>query len=321
MSTTDGELMSLEELERLMDEQEMNNTMATTASASTTITPSTVTTIATATASNDISEASNEKSSGATFLKEPYKDQQTPSLPANTFGAKMSKRSGTRAKERKAKSAQKLSKIPVYITENREAHQSYSMERVPWTDQHDKERTAAYFDDASLARQAVSLSFDDSEGSGAISPPATSMANALNSIPTKPLAPNSSSEQPNAKLFAPTTLGRGKSTSLSPSPAQLGKSSSATTRVPGGSREVITISFPTTGALSSGLRDLNAAKGASTGSMVISINGPIGENRVEVSGPIGSNIRGFVKRTCPRLSEKQIKAAVKWMERETGHEM
>ncbi|KAF7894834.1 hypothetical protein EAF00_006648 [Botryotinia globosa] len=311
MSTTDDELMSLEELERLMDEQEMNDAMATTASASTTITSSTVTTIATATASNDISEASNEKTSGATLLKEPYKDQQTPSLPANTSSAKMSKRSGTRAREHKAKSTQKLPKIPVYFTENREAHQSYSMERVPWTDQHDKERTTAYFDDASLAKQAVSLSFDESEGSGAISPPAASMAYALNSLPTKPLAPNSSSEQSNAKLFAPTTLGRGKSASLNPSPAQVGNSNSATTRVPGGPREVITISFPTTTALSSGLKDLNAAKGASTGIMVISINGPVGENQVEVSGPIGSNIRGFVKRTCPRLIEKQIKAVVK----------
>ncbi|TGO60077.1 hypothetical protein BOTNAR_0151g00180 [Botryotinia narcissicola] len=311
MSTTDDGLMSLEELERLMDEQEINNTIATTSSASTIITSSTVTTIAMATASNDISEASNEKSSGATLLKEPYKDQQTPSLPASNSGAKMSKRSGTRAREREAKSAQKLSKITVYITENREAHQSYSMERVPWTDQHDKERNAAYFDDVTLAKQAVSLSFDESEGSGAISPLATSMANALNSLPTKPLAPNSSSEQLNIRLFTPTTLGRDKSTSLSPSSAQLGKSNSATTQGSGGPREVITISFPTIGALYSVLKDLNAAKESSAGGMVILINGPIGENQVEVSGPIGSNIRGFVKKTCPRLSGKQIKAAVK----------
>ncbi|TGO34187.1 hypothetical protein BHYA_0208g00060 [Botrytis hyacinthi] len=292
MSTIDDELMSLEELERLMDEQEMNNTMATPASASTTIALSTVNTIATATASENNSEASNERTSGTTLLKEPYKHQQTPSLPANTSGAKMSKRSGTRVEERKAKSAQKLPKIPVYITGNREAHQSYSMERVPWTDQRDKEHNAAYFDDATLAKQAVPLSFDESEGSGAITPPAVSMANALNSLPTRPLTPNSSSDS-------------------SPSSAQLGKSNSATTGVPGGPREVIAISVPTTGALSSGLKDLNAAKESSAGDMIISINRPFGENQVEVSGPIGSNIRGFVKRTCPRLSEKQIKAVFK----------
>ncbi|TGO57852.1 hypothetical protein BCON_0061g00170 [Botryotinia convoluta] len=309
MSTMDDELMSLEELEKLMDEQEVNNTMAT--SASTTITSVTVATIATANTSKNISEASNEKTSGAILFKEPDAEKQTPSLPTTISGAKMSKRSGTRARKSKAKSAQKLSKISVCITENREAHQSYSMERVPWTDQQDKEHNASYFDDASLAKQAVSLSFDESEGSGAISPPAASMANALNSLPTKPVILDSTSEQPNAKPFTPTTPGRGKFTSPRHFLAQLGTSSSVATRVPGGPREVITISFPTTGALSSGLKDLNAAKGASTGGMVISINGPIGENQVEVSGPIGSNIRGFVKRTCPRLSEKQIKAAFK----------
>ncbi|THV49069.1 hypothetical protein BGAL_0213g00150 [Botrytis galanthina] len=311
MSTTDDELMSLEELERLMDEQEMNNTMATPASASTTIAPSTITTIATATTSENVSEASNERISDATLLKELYKDQQTPTLPANTSGAKMSKRSGIQARKRKAKSVQKLSKIPVYITENREAHQIYSMERVPWTDQRDKEHNSAYFDDATLAKQAVPLSFDESEGSGAISPPAAGMANALNALPTKPAVLYSTSEQPNAKPFAPTTLGRGKSTSSSHFPAQLGKSNSATTRVPGGPREVITISFPTTGALSSILKDLNTAKETRADGMVISINGPIGENQVEVSGPMGSNIRGFVKKTCPLLGEKQIKAAFK----------
>ncbi|TGO76352.1 hypothetical protein BELL_0160g00060 [Botrytis elliptica] len=298
-SMHDDELMSLEELERLMDEQETKNAMATSASTSTTIAPSTVATIATATASKDISEASNEKSSGAILFKEPHKDQQTPSLPTTTSDANMSKKSGTRARKREAKSPQKLSKIPVHITEDREAHQSYSMERDPWTDQRDKEHNAAYFDDATLANQAVTLSFDESEGSGAISPPATGTANALNPLPTKPVAPKLSSEQPKAKPFVLAT------------PAQLGKSNSAATRVPGGPREVITISFPTTEALSSGLKDLNAAKEAGAGGMVISINGPIGENQVEVSGPIGSNIRGFVRRTCPRLGEKQIMAAFK----------
>ncbi|TGO25259.1 hypothetical protein BPAE_0084g00260 [Botrytis paeoniae] len=309
MSTKDDGLMSLEELEKLMDEQEVNNNMAT--SASTTITSSTVATIATATASKNTSEASNEKTSGAILFKEPDADKQTPSLRTTTSSAKMSKRSGTRARKRKARSAQKLSKISVCITENREAHQSYSMERVPWTDQQDKEHNASYFDDASIAKQAVSLSFDKSEGSGAISPPTASMANALNSLPTKPVMLDSSSEQQKTKPFVPTTPGRGKFTSSRHSSAQLSNSSSVTTRVTGGPREVITISFANIGALTSGLKDLNAAKKASTGGMVISTNGPIGENQVEVSGPIGSNICSFVKRTCPRLSEKQIKAAFK----------
>ncbi|TGO90042.1 hypothetical protein BPOR_0082g00180 [Botrytis porri] len=304
----DDELMSLEELERLMDEQEMNNTMAT--STSTTITPSAVATIATATASTNISEASNEGISGTILFKEPDIDQQPPSLPTTISGAKMSKRSGTRARKRKARSAQKLSKISVCITENREAHQSYSMERVPWTDQQDKEHNASYFDDASLAKQAVALSFDDSGGSSADSPPVPSMANALNSLPTKPVAPNSSSEQQTTKSFAPYAPGRGKFTISSHSSAQIGNPSSVPTRLPGGPREVITISFVNMGALTSRLKDLNAAKEASTDSMAITISGPIGDKQVEVSGPIGSNIRGFVKRNCPGLSERQIKAAL-----------
>ncbi|KAF7946763.1 hypothetical protein EAE96_009746 [Botrytis aclada] len=309
MSYMDDELMSLEELEKLMDEQEMNNTMAT--SASTTVVSSSAATIATATAFKNISEASNEKAFDAILFKEPDADQQTPSLPTTTTttpGAKMLKKSGSRTRKRKAKSAQKVSKISVCITENREAHQSYSMERVPWTDQQDEEHNASYFDDASLAKQAVSLSFDESEGFGAISPPAASMANTLNSLTSKPAIPDSSSEQPKANSFVPTTPGRGKFTISSHSSVQLGKSSSVATRIPGGPREVITVSFPSTGALTSELKSLIEA---STDSMAISISGPIGDNQVEVSGPIGSNIRGFVKRTCPRLSEKQIKAAFK----------
>ncbi|KAM0314359.1 hypothetical protein ACHAO8_004727 [Botrytis cinerea] len=308
MCNMDGELMSLEEVGRLMDEQEMNNTMAT--SASTAISPSTVAITATATTFNIISEASNEKISGAILFKEPNENQQAPSLSKTTPEAKM-KRSGVRARQHEAKSAQKLSKISVCITENREAHQSYSMEKIPWTDQPESE-FSTYFDDASLARQAVYISFDESEGSSAVPLPVTRMENAANSTPIKPVTPHLSTQQPRrVNSFVPTTPSRDKFTGSSHLSGQLDKSSSVATRIPGGPREVITISFPDIEALSSGLKNLNAAKKASAGGMVVSINGPIGDSQVEVSGPIGSNIRGFVRKTCPRLSEQQIKAAFK----------
>ncbi|KAK6592368.1 hypothetical protein H4I95_11759 [Botrytis cinerea] len=293
MCNMDGKLMSLEEVGRLMDEQEMNNTMAT--SASTAISPSTVAITATATTFNIISEASNEKISGAILFKEPNENQQAPSLSKTTPEAKM-KRSGVRARQHEAKSAQKLSKISVCITENREAHQSYSMEKIPWTDQPES-GFSTYFDDASLAKQAVYISFDESEGSVAVSLPVTRMENAANSTPIKPVTPHLSTQQPRVNSFVPTTPSRDKLTGSS--------------HLSGGPREVITISFPDIEALSSGLKNLNAAKKASAGGIVVSINGPIGDNQVEVSGPVGSNIRGFVRKTCPRLSEQQIKAAFK----------
>ncbi|TEY67431.1 hypothetical protein BOTCAL_0126g00220 [Botryotinia calthae] len=308
MCNMEDELMSLEEVGRLMDEQEMNNTMAT--SVSTAVTPSTVAITATATTSKIISEASNKKISGAILFKEPDENQQTPSLPKTTPGTNMSKRSGVRARQREAKPDQKLSKISVCITENREAHQNYSMERIPWTDQPESE-SSTYFDNASLAKQAVYISFDESEGSGAVSSPATRMENSANFTPIKPVTPHLSTQQPIVGSFVPTTLGRDESTSSSHLSGQLDKPSSVATRIPGGPREVITISFPDIGALSSGLKSLNAAKDASAGGTVVSINGPIGGNQVEISGSIGSNIRGFVRKTCPRLSEKQIKAAFK----------
>ncbi|KAM0157281.1 hypothetical protein ACHAPG_004775 [Botrytis cinerea] len=285
MCNMDGELMSLEEVGRLMDEQEMNNTMAT--SASTAISPSTVAITATATTFNVISEASNEKISGAILFKEPNENQQAPSLSKTTPEAKM-KRSGVRARQHEAKSAQKLSKISP------------------------ESEFSTYFDDASLARQAVYISFDESEGSSAVPLPVTRMENAANSTPIKPVTPHLSTQQPRrVNSFVPTTPSRDKFTGSSHLSGQLDKSSSVATRIPGGPREVITISFPDIEALSSGLKNLNAAKKASAGGMVVSINGPIGDNQVEVSGPIGSNIRGFVRKTCPRLSEQQIKAAFK----------
>ncbi|KAJ8057961.1 hypothetical protein OCU04_013135 [Sclerotinia nivalis] len=322
MFTSKNILMSLEELESLMDEQEMAKTMAIT-TATTTITAAagaaattgrnTAANSAIASTTTKILQSSHEKKLAAIAFTEPDAGQQAPAILTTTSSADDSQIAGTTDKHLEPCPNLGLWKIPVFITENREDHQKYAMEtELPWTSQSNSSYNLTYFDDAGLANHVVRLSFDESSAFGAGFPRAIGMANSLDSSLTKPATPEIRPQRQRAKSSIHTTPSRKTFASPGQSHPDAGaKPSPATVHPVGGFREVITISFPTIKACSSGLQDLDAAKGARRDNMEFSIKRLFGEMQVEVSGPAGSNIRGFVMSVCSKRYGVSIKAAMK----------
>ncbi|KAF7866749.1 hypothetical protein EAF04_005591 [Stromatinia cepivora] len=292
MFTNNNMLMSLEELESLMDEQEVAKTMTAT------------------TTRNDTSHA---RKPAVKALTEPDAGQQVSAIPTNTSSADDSQVSGTPEKHLAPRPNLELWKIPVFITENREYHQKYAMEtELPWISQLNSSYNLTYFDDASLANHAVRLSFDESSSIGTGFPRVIGMAYALDSAITKPATPEIRPQRQRPDSFVPNTSIRNILASSSHSHPDAGANSSPVTVHPvGGFHEVITISFPTTKAWSSGLQDLNAAKGTRHDDIDISIKGLFGKMQVDVSGPVGRNIRGFVMNICSKRYGVNIKATIK----------
>ncbi|KAI9643102.1 hypothetical protein NHQ30_008837 [Ciborinia camelliae] len=300
MSNHCEELMSMEELESLMDEQETSNAMATT----TTTTAITTTTTAATAATADTTTTTSATTKTVSLLKtiqEKKPNQQPPPIPIPTSMSDISQTAGIPAKSPEPIPTQILSRISVFITEGREDHQNYAMEREPgWGIHANNPFNTCYFDGTSIDSLVVPLSFDEP---GPISSHTASMANTLNSTLAKPATPEFSPQHQSAtgNTFVPTTPSRNTLASSSQSrQSSPVKPSPVAAHTGGGLLEVVIISFPTTQAQNSGFQRLEKEREVRDDAMAISIKILENENekQVEVSGPAGSNIRGFAMLIC-----------------------
>src|SRR5690349_6634223 len=114
------------------------------------------------------------------------------------------------------------------------------------------------------------------------------MTNSFHSTPTKPAILELNPQRQPANYFATTTTCLNTLASPDQSHPKAGAGSNPVNVHPtGGFREVITISFPTTEARFSSLKDLKAAKETRQNGMKISIKELFDEMQLEVSGPVG----------------------------------